>query len=238
LALSFPAAHEKLIAAGCPAFYHADVGFVGLLTGSKARGFSISVDTRYDATLDAGVIDWLLGKNDECKFLTFETRDVMESADDYPSALRELTTYKPLGPAYIIIAGSESGQGAVVAKAFEPKAAAVPRSVWNGTVDVWDLAEELRAGSFYVLETNYDRTTAPPGFDDRRYPAENCLEKTIGAPRTVGSPSHPSSSARNLFRRHSRQLSSCKHNAATFCLPCTRLRFASGGGYQVRVAST
>lgn len=74
---------------------------------------------------------------------------------------------------------SEAGQGAVVAKAFEPTAAAASL-VWNGTVDVWNLADELKKGSFYVLETNYDRTTAPPGFDDRRYPAENCLEKTIG----------------------------------------------------------
>ena len=81
-------------------------GFVGLLSGGKGpNGFSITVDTRYDATLDAGVIGWLLGKNDECKFLTFETRAVMEAVADYPSALHALVTYKPLGPAYIIIAG-------------------------------------------------------------------------------------------------------------------------------------
>ena len=55
----------------------------------------------------------------------------METVTGYPSALHALATYKPLGPAYIIIAGSQPGQGAVVAKAFEPVAAAAPTSAWT-----------------------------------------------------------------------------------------------------------
>ena len=43
--------------------------------------------------------------------------------------------------------------------------------------DVWYLNESLSKGSFYVAETNYDRKKAPPSFDDRRYPMENCLEQ-------------------------------------------------------------
>ncbi len=43
--------------------------------------------------------------------------------------------------------------------------------------DVWHLSDQLSNNSFYVIETNYDRRTAPPDFDDRRYPAENCLDQ-------------------------------------------------------------
>jgi len=43
--------------------------------------------------------------------------------------------------------------------------------------DVWYLNESLAKGSFYVAETNYDRKKAPPEFDDRRFPMENCIEE-------------------------------------------------------------
>jgi len=150
-------------------------GFVGLISGSKAGAFSITVDTRYDKSVDAGLIGWLRGKHDGCHFLTFETRAVMEANATYAQALHALTTYKPLGPAYIIVAGVQAGEGAVVTKQFNESAesAGVP---WNPTADVWDLQGELSNGSFYVLQTNYDRWKPPPEFDDRRYPGMNCLE--------------------------------------------------------------
>eukprot|EP01065_Artemidia_motanka_P026093 TRINITY_DN30_c0_g1_i2.p1 TRINITY_DN30_c0_g1~~TRINITY_DN30_c0_g1_i2.p1 ORF type:complete len:648 (+),score=231.09 TRINITY_DN30_c0_g1_i2:607-2550(+) len=143
-------------------------GFVGLLSGGKGpNGFSITVDTRYDDTVDKGLIEWFLGKNDDCEFLTFATRKAIELDADYPAALKRLTTYKPLGPAYIIIGGSAPGQGAVVTLAFNQGA---------HPVDVWPLQEALGNGSFYVLETNYDRLKAPAAFDDRRFPGENCMD--------------------------------------------------------------
>lgn len=45
--------------------------------------------------------------------------------------------------------------------------------------DVWFMNESISKDSFYVAETNYDRLKAPPEFDDRRYPMENCLEKVL-----------------------------------------------------------
>ena len=141
----------------------------------------------------------------------------------YAEALTQLTTYKPLGPAYIILGGVAAGEGAVIAKTYnvsvrrarvEP-AISWPRArcllsrrwwartwlrryslpsynltytaptspqaekkgiPWNVNSDVWPLQEALDAGSFFVLETNYDRTGPPPSFDDRRYPAQNCLK--------------------------------------------------------------
>ena len=150
-------------------------------SGQKTGAFSISVDTRYDGTLDEGVIGWLLGKNDDCQFLTFETRLAIEADHDaskyttpYVQAFSMLRDYNPLGPAYIIIAGAQSGEGAVIAKAFNATAEKAHEPMTN--VDVWPLTEALSDGSFYFLQTNYDRKSAPPGFDDRRYPAENCLD--------------------------------------------------------------
>ena len=63
--------------------------------------------------------------------------------------------YRPLGPAYIIIAGAQRGEGAVISKAFNATAEAAHEPMKN--VDVWPLQEALEAGSFYILQTNYDR---------------------------------------------------------------------------------
>ncbi len=51
---------------------------------------------------------------------------------------------------------------------------------------MWHLSDQLSNNSFYVIETNYDRRAAPPDFDDRRYPAENCLDAVPPSP-----PSNP-----------------------------------------------
>lgn len=152
-------------------------GFVGVLSAQKSGAFSVSVDTRFDTNLDAGIIGWILGKNSDCRFLTYETRDMMEKMPDYDSALKHLVEYKALGPAYIIIAGTRPGEGAVIAKQFN--ATAEKRNESWPNADVWYLKDAVKKGSFFVIETNYDRMDAPPAFDDRRYPATDCI-KSLG----------------------------------------------------------
>lgn len=154
-------------------------GFVGVHSGFKAGAFSLTVDTRYDSTLDAGLLGWLLGKHDDLQFLTFQTRMVLESNSTYGQALASLSHYKPMGPAYIILGGTGGNEGVVVAKTFNASAekAGAP---WSPNYDVWQLGEAVQAGSYFLLQTNYDRTGPPPSFDDRRYPAEDCLSK-LGA---------------------------------------------------------
>ena len=99
----------------------------------------------------------------------FQTRDVMENNETYALALESLVSYKAMGPAYIIIGGIGGDEGAVIAKQFS-------KDGTNSNVDVWYLNESLANGSYYVLQTNYDRKTAPPDFDDRRYPGMNCMD--------------------------------------------------------------
>ena len=43
------------------------------------------------------------------------------------------------------------------------------------------LSDRIKNGSFYVLETNYDWWVQPPFFDDRRHPAEDCLNNRVHA---------------------------------------------------------
>mmetsp|Transcript_23133 Transcript_23133/g.33798 ORF Transcript_23133/g.33798 Transcript_23133/m.33798 type:complete len:330 (+) Transcript_23133:1-990(+) len=150
-------------------------GFIGLLSGSRPDAFSITVNTRYDDTFLGGIIGWFLGKNDDCQFLTFQTRLTMEGNSTFDDALTSLVDYKPLGPAYIIVGGTKPAEGAVIAKEFNATAEEHGEPMLNH--DVWYLNESLAKGSFYVAETNYDRKKAPPEFDDRRFPMENCIEE-------------------------------------------------------------
>lgn len=147
-------------------------GYVGLLTGLKKGGFSISVDTRFDSNLDRGLIQWLKGDHSG-HFLTFTTRQAIETATTYDEAFAYLNSTKLIGPGYIILGGMQPGQGAVLtreeAKSLKPLL----------------LTDRLRNGSFYVLETNYDWWVQPPFFDDRRYPAMDCLDTRVG-PSNVG----------------------------------------------------
>jgi acid ceramidase len=147
-------------------------GYLGLLTGVKEGGFSISVDTRFDSNFDEYLVLWLLGKYDG-EFLSFKTREIMETEENYTAALQALTHYKPLGPCYIIIGGAQSGEGAVVTLAGGRDTA----------LQVRELKDELVNGSFFVLQTNYDWPNAPPAYDDRRYPALDCMHK-LGADNT------------------------------------------------------
>ena len=48
--------------------------------------------------------------------------------------------------------------------------------------DRWNIKDALPANNsvqtpFYVLETNYDHWKQPPIWDDRRYPAEQCMNE-------------------------------------------------------------
>lgn len=147
-------------------------GFVGLLTGAKRDGFSLSVNSRFDAHLDMYLVLWLTGRF-KGDFLTWKTRQVMESAGDYEAAVQQLSNYSPLGPAYIIVGGAKQNEGAVI-----QLAAGKPKAMLVRT-----LKEAAKADEHFVVQTNYDWPAPPPSFDDRRYPLEDCMRK-LGRPKT------------------------------------------------------
>jgi acid ceramidase len=141
-------------------------GFVGLLTGVKKGGFSISVDTRFDGHLDEYLVLWLLGKYDG-QFLSWKLRDTMENIADFDTAKQILTSYKPMGPGYIIIGGAKANEGVIIALAA---GSTTPQTVRT-------LSDAIQNKSFYIVQTNYDWPSSPPAFDDRRYPIEDCMNK-------------------------------------------------------------
>merc|ERR1712000_347635 len=133
----------------------------------KPGAFSVTIDTRFDERFDEGLIKWLLpGSKHFGHFVTFAVREAMESSDNYPEALSFLNKTTLIGPAYIIIGGAKTGEGAVITKDGA------------ATLNVMTIAgREAKAHESFVVETNYDNWKAAPFFDDRRDPAIDCLNE-------------------------------------------------------------
>lgn len=144
-------------------------GYVGVHSALRPGSFSATVNSRFDTKLDGGLIGWLLGlKNTgNREFTTFKLREALENDATYDDALKRMTSFEAMGPAYVIMGGTAKGQGAVLSL----------ESNHSSPVDTWTLDSRLQEGSYYVLQTNYDRTKPPPAYDDRRYPGMNCMDK-------------------------------------------------------------
>ncbi|XP_071452473.1 acid ceramidase-like [Hetaerina americana] len=140
-------------------------GYIGILTGVKKDLFSLSVNERF--RLNGGFIgisEWILGFRNE-KWMGMLTRQVMEYADSYNSAQKMLSSPKLLAPVYFILAGKKSHEGSIITRGRDSS-------------DLWTLGEKShRNASWYLVQTNYDHWKKPPFYDNRRDPAEYCLEK-------------------------------------------------------------
>ncbi|KAK3100305.1 hypothetical protein FSP39_017938 [Pinctada imbricata] len=137
-------------------------GYVGILTAIKPKLFTLSMNERFK--LDGGeigIIEWILGIRTG-KWMGFLTRETMENAGSFDQAMSMLSNTEMLAPAYFILGGNTTGQGAVITRSREK------------TDDVWNMKD---AGGWYILETNYDHWDAPLFLDDRRTPANNCMQK-------------------------------------------------------------
>jgi len=146
-------------------------GYIGVLTGVRQLAMTITVDSRYDNNYDKYLLDWFLNPADTSQFLTFTTRNAMETYNNYNDAVNYFAKVSFIGPSYIIIGGSQINQGAVIT--IGPN---------NTLIDVWSIPNALPGNNsdvtnWYVLETNYDHWNQPPWFDDRRYPAEDCMNE-------------------------------------------------------------
>ena len=131
-------------------------GMVGLLTGQKPHGFTISMDERDEGQLWMNALSALVSWGSGVS--TFIIRTALDNAHfDYNSALGFLTEARFIAPCYIIVGGVNSSQGAVVTRGrIEPK-------------NVWKL--DVEKGVWFLVETNYDNWVTPPSSDDRRDPA-------------------------------------------------------------------
>lgn len=146
------------------------LGYVGLLTGMRPHGWSVSVDERsqhYANILD-GPLDNIMSALEGGKPVGMFLRDSLQNITSYDAAIKHLNTTRLIAPVYLIVAGTESGQGAVITR--NRTHADDSRGIQNG---VWEL--DLPAGNWWRLETNYDHWNPPPKDDDRRDPANNAM---------------------------------------------------------------
>ena len=138
-------------------------GFIGLLTGQKPNGFTVSLDERDQGDWWMNALEALVaGTHGISSFLIRDTLDDPNS--DFESAINTLA-YKPLiAPSYIIVGGVGPRQGAVITR---DRIAAL---------DIWRL--NPIDGRWFLVETNYDHWEPPPPDDDRRDPAIQGMNET------------------------------------------------------------
>eukprot|EP00435_Cladocopium_sp_Y103_P019494 s3290_g4.t1 len=127
------------------------LGYVGTLTAVKQGGFSVTVNTRYDNSNWAALRAFLEGKGSG-NFLS------LTKPQEFPMSA------KLLGPAYVILGGTGNGEGAVLERGAT--------AVVNETL----LSDVAKQGINSLVQTNWDYNK-DPWYDNRRSPAEHCLQE-------------------------------------------------------------
>jgi len=139
------------------------VGYVGVLTGMKPNGFSITVNTRFVQgpmwNIFYNLIDAITVKNASVNSQLI--RNVLLNTNSFDEALNTFSNHPLIANVYFTLAGTKSGEGAIIS-----------RNRINAT-DVWRLNAP---STWYILETNYDHWEPPPWYDDRRTPANNAMK--------------------------------------------------------------
>jgi len=149
-------------------------GFVGVHTAMMPGKFALSIDTKFDGNLDLSLLRWIEEPGlDKDVDVTWFARTLFQDYGGYAPALDALNRTKMIGPGYVILSGVRPGEGAVVTKG-----AAKELGKDGETIDLWSLSDEIaQNGTFFLLQTNYDRTGPAPPFDDRRDPGVLCMEQ-------------------------------------------------------------
>ncbi|XP_072040856.1 acid ceramidase-like [Amphiura filiformis] len=138
-------------------------GYTGVITGVKPGVITLTMNERFNINGGyLGLLQWILGDHTG-HWVGFAIRDVLLDAQSYDAAKDYIVKSKLLAPAYFILGGSKSGQGAIITRDRESCAEVRSLNPKNGT--------------WFLLETNYDPWTSPPFFDDRRTPGTKCMNK-------------------------------------------------------------
>lgn len=156
------------------------VGYVGLLTGVRKGGVSVSVDTRFDDNYDNFLKAWLHDASDTASLLSQALRVQIEAdttGSDFETYVNQLSSTRLVAPAYAIIGGPNAGQGVVLT--ITPNST-VPVDSWRITDSDGLPSSASVEDKFYVLQTNYDHWDKPPLIDDRETAAYDCMDNYIG----------------------------------------------------------
>jgi len=111
-------------------------GHIGVYTGVRSGGFSISFNARSNEQMS--LEGWISqaelvfeGGND----LSWNIRDILATCSTYACAYKNLLYYPTLSPGYIIMAGMERNEGAVISRDRDG-----PAHIDNLSDDVWFIA--------------------------------------------------------------------------------------------------
>ena len=147
-------------------------GYVGLLSGQKPHGFTVTLDERDQGDWWMNAFEALLaGTHGIAGFLIRDT--IADPSMDFESAVNTLAYTPLIAPCYIIIGGVGPTEGAVITRDR------------MASLDIWRL--DPIYGRWFLVETNYDHWTSPPAGDDRRDPAIRGMNETGRADLSVGS---------------------------------------------------
>jgi len=137
-------------------------GYVGVLSGMRPQGYSISIDTRnYPAGIGQLFYEVIAAiKEHNATLVSFLTRKVLTKIPDFEGAVKNLSDDLLIADVYYIVGGVSANQGAVIS-----------RNRHNAS-DVWRLESPSR---WYEVQTNYDHWKKPPWFDDRVDPANHAM---------------------------------------------------------------
>jgi len=139
------------------------VGYVGVFEGMKAGAFSVSINTRFDASLYSTLIRWITNQDRSGHFAAQQVRDALTEDATYADAVKRLNSTKILGPGYIAVAGTKAGEGTIMSRSA------------SDSYGFWTLGDELAKGKNYMVQTNWDHWLPDPFFDKRRVPCEKCM---------------------------------------------------------------
>lgn len=148
------------------------VGYLGLLTGMRPGGWSVSQDTRSEnaSTFEIFLEDFIAAGQD-ARLAGFNIRDALSQERTFEGAIAHLAGTRTTMRQYLAIAGVSGNEGAIMTRNRE----GVDTSHGIGW-GIWRI--NVTAGAWYRLVSNYDPWLPDPPSDPRRTVAEEVLNAT------------------------------------------------------------
>jgi len=140
-------------------------GYIGILTGFKANGFSITVDQREHYEPE-GIRGNLMAIENGSALVGFFLRDVFQNYSTFTDTLPHLINDSLASSVYLIMGGLAKDEGVVVTRDRDSA-----RDVWK-----WGNPDPGME-DWYLVETNYDHWNGDNPLDPRQTEAINALNK-------------------------------------------------------------
>ncbi|XP_041354916.1 N-acylethanolamine-hydrolyzing acid amidase-like [Gigantopelta aegis] len=137
-------------------------GYVGVLTGQKPHGYTITVNERDQGNWWMNILIALMDPN--AVPIGFLTRDTLTYFTDFAGAVENLAQTDTIAPVYFVLGGVNKRQGVVITKSRIE------------SDDLWYLGAEKNYSNWFLVETNYDHWEPAPSSDDRRDPAIKAMK--------------------------------------------------------------